>query len=91
MFGSDLGNCGGKGIELPSIISVAVKLEGNQVSWKGEWVEIYFQNWHWSAGAPWDFVHCNLSGDEFHLNKTQLTASCALPKKYDPGLRDNII
>ena len=87
MFGNDLGNCGGKVIETPSNISVTVKLEEDQVSWVGEWVEIYFQNWYWTAGAPWDYVHCNLSGVELNENNSQQTTTCSHPLQYYPGLK----
>ena len=85
MFGNDLGNCGGKEVEIPSNISVTVKLEEDQVSWKGEWVEISFQNTYWTAGAPWDYVHCNFSGVVLNTNNSQNIASCSYAMKYYPG------
>ena len=85
MFGNDLGNCGGKEVEIPSNISVTVKLAENQVSWKGEWVEIYFQNWYWTAGAPWDYFYCNISGVELNENTTQHMTPCTPTMKYFPG------
>ena len=91
IFGNDLGNCGDKEIELPSNISVTVKLDEDQVSWNGEWVEIYFQNLYWTAGAPWDYVHCNLSGVKLNKNNTQHTASCSHPLKYYPGWEQTLL
>ena len=85
MFRNDLGNCGGKEVEIPYDISVTIKLREDQVSWVGEWVEIYFQNMYWTVGAPWDYVHCNLSGVELNENNTQHTASCSQLLQYYPG------
>ena len=86
IYGDDLGDCGDKAIDTSQNISVTVQLEDDQVSWTGEWVEVYFQNWFWSNGAPWDYVHCNLSGVEWKENNTQYyTSICSPPDKYYPG------
>ena len=86
LYGSDLGNCGTKTFDMyKSEFSVTIQLDDNEVSWNGEWVEIYFQNLYWAVGAPWEYVRCDLSGVELNQNNAQHKSTCSQPMKYLPG------